>query len=277
MIARKTLELTSFTLFLLITVAIYCAFTFQRNFDWASELTLWEDAKVKSPSKSRPYTYAGVAHAKNKNLKEAHSNLSKAIMLDPSDIEARYNISVLYMEIDRYDLAEAELKSAIESRPELKESYIALAELYAKTDRVSDAADILTKADRVWPENLIIRLKLATAWAKSNRFKEAEAEYKWVLKRAPLATAAINGLGNIYMIQRKYSLALSYYERAIELRPDEPEAIYNAALILEELGDFKRAMEFYSLFINAASDSATPYVEAIKRSKQRIRILKESG
>jgi tetratricopeptide (TPR) repeat protein len=181
------------------------------------------------------------------------------------------------MEVDRYDLAERELKSAIESRPELKESYIVLAELYAKTNRVADATDILTKADLMWPENLIIRLKLATAWAKSSRFKEAERGYKWVLKRAPLATAALNGLGNIYMMQREYKLALSYYESAIKLRPDEPEAFYNAALVLEELGDFKRASELYTLFIKAASDSTTPYGEAIRRSKQRLRTLKESG
>ena len=153
MIDKKTLEISSFSLSLLIIISIYAAMTFQRNSYWADELTLWENAKLKSPSKSRPYTYAGVAYAKEKRLKEAYSNLSRAIMLNPNDIEGKYNLSILYMELKRFDLAEIGFKDAIESRPELKESYMGLFDLYAKTDRLNEAASILANAVSRWPNN----------------------------------------------------------------------------------------------------------------------------
>lgn len=277
MIDRKNLEFTSFSLFLLIIISIFSVLTFQRNAKWFDESTLWEDAKLKSPSKSRPYTYAGIAYAKEKQFEEAYSNLSRAIILNPGDIEARYNISILYMELNRYDLAEIELKGAIESRPDLKEPYLALAELYAKTGRPGKATTILTGADTIWPEDIIIRLKLATSLAMSGKITKAKEGYRWVLARTPMETEAISGLGNIYMLEKKPALAISYYERAIRLRPDEPESIFNAALVLEELGETKKAAKYYALYIKVASSSPRPSSEAIMRARERIRIIRQDG
>ncbi len=270
MIDRKTLEISSFSFFLLIIISIYSILTYERNSHWADELTLWEDAQLKSPSKSRPYTYAGVAYAKDKRLKEAYNNLSRAVMLNPADIEARYNLSILYMELGRFDLAEVGFKNAIESRPELKESYLALFDLYSKQDRPEKAASILASAQSMWPNNIGIRLKLATANARSGKLKEAKEGYNWVLKRARARTEAISGLGNIYMLEGNYTLALSYYEKAIELRPGDPVAIYNAALVSEKLGDNEKALKFYALFIKAASASAEPYNEAVRNARERV-------
>ncbi|MBE9532235.1 MAG: tetratricopeptide repeat protein [Proteobacteria bacterium] len=274
MIDRKTLELATFSLFLIIIISIYATSAFLRNSKWSTDLTLWEDAKLKSPSKSRPYTYTGIAYAKDDKFKEAYSNLSQAIILNPNDIEARYNLSILYMELKRFDLAEVELKRAVESRPELIDSYMALTDLYAKTNRVRDAASILSIAKKRWPGNIVIGLKLATANARSGRLKEAKEGFEWVLERSPMETEALNGLGNIYMIEREPASALSYYKRSINIRPDEPEAIYNAALVSEELGRDKEAATFYALFIKAARSDNESYKDAITRAKEKIQYLK---
>lgn len=171
---RKNLEIISFSLFLIIIITALCVLTFQRNSRWSVESTLWEDAKLKSPSKSRPYVYTGIAYAKEKQLKEAYSNLSKAIILNPDDMEARYNISILYMELSRYDLARRELKETIERRPDLKEPYLALAELYAKTGRPQKVVAILTRAYSMWPEDASIRRKLTIASEVRGDFNEAQ-------------------------------------------------------------------------------------------------------
>ncbi len=273
MIDKKTLEIGSFSLFLLIIISIYAVLSFQRNSRWASELTLWEDAQTKSPSKSRPYTYAGVAYAKDKRHKEAYNNLSRAVLLNPADIEARYNLSILYMELGRFDLAESGFRKAIESRPELKESYLALFDLYIEQGRTGLAATIIESAASRWPDNVMIRLGLATTFARSGKLKEAKDGYNWVLKRAPARTEAINGLGNIYLDEGNYALALSYYEKSIELRPNDPVAIYNAALVSEKLGDNESAIKYYALFIKTASASGDPYKEAVRTAKERVLLI----
>ncbi len=267
---RKTIEIGSFSIILLSLVLIYGVLGFQRNSRWADEYTLWEDALIKSPSKSRPYIYTGVAYAKDKRFKEAYSFLSKAVILNPTDIEARYNLSILYVDLKRYDLAEGELKRAIQIRPNLKGSYIALSEVYSKQNRFIDTAKTLKRAFSKWPNSIEIGLKLATANAQSGKLKEAEAGYKWVLTRRANNTEALGGLGNIYMLEGRPTEALALYEQAIELSPGKPEPIYNAALVLDGLGNNKRAVEYYTLFIRAAETENKSYTATVKSARERI-------
>lgn len=277
MIDKNKSEFISFSIFLLIIISIYGVSTFQRNSYWTSELTLWEDAQLKSPSKSRPYTYAGIAYAKEKRMKEAYQRLSKAVFLNPNDIEAKYNLSILYMELGRFDLAEVELKKAIKSRPELIESYLALVDLYTKTNQSKEAASILKEAISRWPNNIRLRMKLATTNAMRGEINAAIRDYKWILARVPMETEALNGLGNIYMLRKKPALALSYYKSSIKLRPSDPVPIYNAALVSEELGEYEKAAEFYALFIKTALTDKTRFNEAIKNAKKRIAFIKSKG
>jgi tetratricopeptide (TPR) repeat protein len=277
-INRKNIEIGSFSAILAALVLIFSVSSYQRNSIWLSEFTLWQDAIIKSPLKSRPYIYTGIAYAKAKEYKEAYKFLSRAVIVNPTDIEAKYNLAILYRELNRYDLAEAELKRAITVRPDLKESYIALSELYFKQMRFASAAEILRRAIEKWPNYTAILLKLATANAQSGKIIEAEAQFKGILSLPNFQnnTEALSGLGNLYMLKGKMREALNLYERAISIDPAEPEPIYNAALTSEKLGEKERAIRYYALFIEAANASKEDYNDAVINARGRISYLKKS-
>ena len=86
-------ESVLWALLLLVSVSLGYA-TFQRNMVWQSKLSLWADSAKKSPNKSRPHNNMGNCYLLSENYRAAIVAYRTAIRLDPSNIEAYYNLSL---------------------------------------------------------------------------------------------------------------------------------------------------------------------------------------
>ncbi len=262
---------------LIIIICIYATAAYRRNSIWSTEKTLWNDTAKKSPSKSRAYTYLGIAAAKERNLPEAYKNFHMAIALNPSDIEARFNLAVLFKETNRLNLAEAELLIIIKHMPKLIEPYLILAEIYTTLGRNEESIALLERIKWKRQSSMQIRLKLGESLAMSGRTEEAIEVFKNILGEDPKISAALSGLGNIYLMGTLYGEAARYYKEALAINPNETGTIYNLALAVEGAGHKKEAVSYYERFVTVAS--ATPelkaeYSGAIKQAEERIFMLK---
>src|SRR3989338_7326240 len=85
-----TRNLKSSIAILSILTILFSVLTFARNKVWQTEFTLWQDAAGKSPQKSRPHIYLGLAYLEQNNLEKAFVHLSAAVHLDPNLAEG-YN------------------------------------------------------------------------------------------------------------------------------------------------------------------------------------------
>ena len=56
--------------------------------------------------------------------------------------------------------------------------------------------------------------------------------------------AVLNNLGNVSWEQGRLEQAAEWYRRAVDLRPDSPEALRNLGVTLSDLGDFDLAVAF---------------------------------
>jgi tetratricopeptide (TPR) repeat protein len=74
------------------TLLTFSLFTFMRNQDYYSEITLWEDASHKSPYKARVFNNLGVAYEMAENYEKAHQSYAEALKLDSSYLTAKNNI-----------------------------------------------------------------------------------------------------------------------------------------------------------------------------------------
>lgn len=67
---------------MLFLVLIATVVTFMRNGLWNSEITIWNDAVLKSPNKAGTYYSLGTAYARAGRREEAFLYMRKSIQLD---------------------------------------------------------------------------------------------------------------------------------------------------------------------------------------------------
>jgi len=69
---------------LIMLVLVFGVATYQRNFAWKDDLSLWSDVVKKSSNKARPYLLLGIAHQGRGLIDEAVSRYMKALALRPN-------------------------------------------------------------------------------------------------------------------------------------------------------------------------------------------------
>ena len=67
-----------------------------RNGDWKDEVTLWSDAKMKSPNLVRPYNNVGEAYDKLGQYDEAIAEFEGALKLNPNYFFGLNNLGNIY-------------------------------------------------------------------------------------------------------------------------------------------------------------------------------------
>jgi tetratricopeptide (TPR) repeat protein len=114
-----------------------------------------------------------------------------------------------------------------------------------KNAKYEEAIDHFQKAVSLDPALLNARLYLATAYAQqyipgaetedNNRMgQQAIEEYKNVLEHHPAREQKINstkGIAYLYLQMKKFDDAKTYYRKAVELDPNDPESYYSVAVI----------------------------------------------
>lgn len=81
---------------LIIVLLLYGLATYQRNFIWKDDFSLWSDVVKKSPEKARPYNNLGRAYLANKTFQQAVPFLEEALRLNPYFSYAHYNLGIAY-------------------------------------------------------------------------------------------------------------------------------------------------------------------------------------
>lgn len=203
-----------------------------RNRVWISDMALWEDTAAKSPRKSRPHNSLGVAYAKGKRLDEAIGHFRAAIAYGSGLQEVHhFNIAIAYMEKGSTEEAASEFKKALA----LKDDYF-------------DA-----------------RYRLIHAYRELGMLEAAGEELKKIILQRPDDDSFHNDLGNIYLMRKKYALAIEEYGETLKLNPGNAEAMYNIALSYEETGRSGEARRYYNAFL----ESAPPEYEDLKENIRR--------
>lgn len=111
-----------------------------------------------------------------------------------------------------------------------------------KNAKYEEAIDKFQNAVSLDPTLLNARLYLATAYAQqyipgadtpdNNKMGEqAISEYKDVLNRDPKNINSIKGIAYIYLNMKKFEDAKSYYRKALEADPNDPEPYYSVGVI----------------------------------------------
>jgi protein O-mannosyl-transferase len=105
---------------------------------------------------------------------------------------------------------------------------------------------------------------LAHALSGQSRLEEAAVEFQNALNRKPDYPEALNGLANVEVQRRHYSVASELYRRALEKRPDSPIIHANFANALAGGGSLVDAEKEYRTSLNLDPAATVPRLDLAK-------------
>jgi serine/threonine-protein kinase len=161
----------------------------------------------------------------------------KVIALTPDNDRGYYNLGAMYLMQGQYDDAIAALNHSIELRPTL-DAYSNLGAAYFYRHRFAEAASMFEKARGLDDKDYLNWGNLGDAlyWSQGRR-QESVAAYKTAIELAQ----------DKLQTDPKDVTALAYvaeYSAMLALAPKNPDVMFRAALVYNQLGDQRQTLDW---------------------------------
>lgn len=144
----------------------------------------------------------------------------KAFELDTANVWYHSLLGELYIYTGRYDSALTIYTSLIRDDPDNAENYRLMAALYQARKNPFAAIAILDSAEKVLGRDPEITAFKRDLYTEVSLFSQAISETEDLLELYPLDVSNYVALAELYSYTRKDSMAMSYYEKALEISPD---------------------------------------------------------
>jgi tetratricopeptide (TPR) repeat protein len=216
--------------------------TIQRNEDFRSELTIWNDTVAKRPNNERAHNNLGRALEKIPGrLDDAIAQYQEALRLDPSFAEAHNNLGVAWGKTPgRSSEAIAEYETALRLKPDSAEAHNNMGNAFLKLPgKQGDAIAQFEEALRLKPDYAEAHNDLGLAWAQiPGRLKDAIAQFEEALRLKPDYAGAHNNLGLAWTLTPgKLKDAIAQFEETLRLDPDFAPAWHSLGMAWLHLGN----------------------------------------
>ena len=152
---------------------------------------------------------------------------------------------VLLAQLSRFDEAEAEFSRSTELDPSQTSGRIGLSMTLLQTGRHAESIPVLREQAATKPNDPVVNTLLGRALLQESGLGdaaliEAEAALDRAVRSDPSLTAAWVELGKLLIKTDRLAKAISALERAVELAPDDRQALYQLMLAARKAGQVER-------------------------------------
>jgi len=256
---------------------------------YSEALSYFDRAVGYLPRESTPLTLKGRSLVAMGDQIPAADCFSRALVLNPDDIEAHYFSSELALSMGDVSKTVSHLEDVLRLAPRHVKALETLGLLYAELDRHDDALRIITAWREIDPTNIEIQFRYATGLFQLKRYKDALVAFEKLeqqssgflvltgkgltqiylkaypeametLKKAsalePLSPVPFLYMGILFMNIAKYAQAVKAFEKSIACHPDNHEAYNAMATCLAELKQFPEAIAAHQKAFELSRDMA---------------------
>jgi protein O-mannosyl-transferase len=231
---------------------------FQRNSDYRSELSMWQDTVAKAPDNQRAYNCLGLALADEGRFDEAIVQYRKSLEINPSDAEAHNYLGMALAACRRLDEAIACYRKALEIKPNAARAHNNLGNALASSGKADEALSHFQSAVEIDPNFAEAHNNLGNALENRGRNDEAMLQFEKALDIRPDYDSAHNNLGIALAGRGRIDEAIVHFRKALDAKPDLAPAHNNLGLALASSGHvdeavvhFRRALEIQPDFAQA--------------------------
>ncbi|XP_032378797.1 protein O-mannosyl-transferase TMTC3 [Etheostoma spectabile] len=251
--------------------------TFNRNWDWESEYTLFTSALKVNKNNAKLWNNVGHALENQNNYAKALQYFLQATRVQPDDIGAHMNVGRTYKNLNKSKEAEEAYlvakslmpqvipgkKYATRVAPNHLNVYINLANLIrANESRLEEADQLYRQAISMRPDFKQAYISRGELLLKMNKLTEARDAYLRALELDPSNADLWYNLAIVNIEMKDPSEALKNFNHALELNPRHKLALFNSALLMQESGEPKfwpEANRRFLIYVEEEPDDANGY------------------
>lgn len=163
---------------------------------------------------------------------EAAECFQKAVLLNPSNSEAHYNLGIALRSLDKPADAETAFRQALKSRPEYADALECLAHILLNRGELNEAGEILQRAIRLRPDNPEWHSNLGTIYQAQGFLEKSISCYRRAQQLKPGGNIACENLGSALTSQGKIDEALAVYREGVANNPKDARLRSNLLMAL---------------------------------------------
>lgn len=202
---------------------VFFLLTFQRNFEYKDNLSLWKSAEKDEPYEPYVIDKLATTYIEKKYYLQAEIELKRLEVADPNNPQVHHKLGNLYKRWGKYKLAEIEYNNALRLDPSYYLALNDLADLYKRLGDFDKSLFLFFKSLEINPNDSDVLYEIGEIYLNKNDLVNAESFFKNVLAYNPDYFKAYGMLGEIYVIEGKLALAKEMYEKALSLDEENEE------------------------------------------------------
>ncbi len=155
------------------------------------------------------------------------SNTVSEIAFDSTFVYAVYNSGLCYEKAGNLDKAIEKYTAAAELNYQVPDIYVIMVSLLSNAERTEDALAMATMARAKYPRNKGLILEELNIYLRENRLEEALANLDIAIEEDASNEILVFSKGSVLDNLGRQEEAQKEYERALEIKPDFYDALYN--------------------------------------------------
>ena len=185
----------------------------------------------RAPDNDAVFYYLGLCDAELGDLGEAETHLRRAVELDPHNYWYKDRLAALYSATGKPELTIGIYESLLEDYPKRTELYYSLVNLYARQNQPDKVLETLETIELLSGKNEMVALTRYDLLLSQNKPEEAFRVLE-DYNREFSSARVLSAMGDHKLSEYQDSLALAYYEEALEVDPSAAQALLGKAEIM---------------------------------------------
>ncbi len=177
-----------------------------------------------------------IAQMRNRHL-EAVQRFREALALQPAYGPSRLLLGASLLALKKHTEAVRELERAVKLMPEQTQARLELTKAYEASENWLSAAQQLQKLVEMAPHDSEYAYQMGKVWMSLSGWS-----YQRIARIDPKSARLQQGLGQEYLAQEKYDLALEAFQHALDADPKLPDVHLAISTILLEQKKFDQAL-----------------------------------
>ncbi|HDQ25902.1 MAG TPA: tetratricopeptide repeat protein [bacterium] len=220
----------------------------------------------KDPENPVYWSQLGSAYAQLSAYNFSVEAYKKAIELDPADVKARYNLSVVHSEYGSSAEAMKTVRDALKISPRDPMLQASYGNVLIDQNRLEPAKQVYSQIARAKPDFDVAHFNLGVINYKERNLDEAEKNYENVLKINPRDYEAKQNLAAIKILNGDFETAVKYLKDVVASNPADDivlsNAYFNMGIAYLRLNKHRDALKAFETVISIEPWDMAAYVNA---------------